>query len=1178
LAGLNLHFLGPFRAELNEASLEGFDSNKVRALLAYLAMERSRPHSREVLAGLLWPEQSQRSAMDNLRYALADVRRVLGDTSSAHPFLIVSRDMVQFDPASDFWLDVLEFERLSISDRVVEHDSSILPVQDLQAAVELYRGGFLEGFTVSRSATFEEWMLNRREQLHRILMHILYSLADYYERVGQFQLALTAAWKQVELEPWQEEGQQQIMRLLAFDGRRSVALQQYEICRNMLASELGVEPSDQTRRLYESIRDGNLYIPFHFKSPYLLHVKKQQQVSAPQFFARESELELLGRCLEDTITGGNKLLFITGEPGSGKTTLVKEFLHQSIPRHPRLVAAYTNCNAFTGTIDPYLPFIEILSMLTGDVDRAGTISSEDLDAATRLWSNAPEAVQALIESGPDLVNRFVAGEELLARARVLPHIQTERLEKILEKNSSRLSQTLPGCGGMQQSVLFEQVLAVIKRIAHQHLLILALDDLQWVDADTVNLLFFLCRRLIGSRVMILAIYREEGLTDNVSGKTSPFLSLLRELQTSQSGQRIDLSQSDGRQFIQCLVDSEPNLLGERFRETLERVTGGLPLFSIELLRAMQARGDLKRNNDGQWIEAGQLNWDQLPPRVESVIAEQVDQFPVAWQNMLAVASVEGDDFAAETIGQVLSLDPGELVQQLSGPIARHHRIVYATGIQQLAGEGACLSHYRFRHHLFQQYFYFRQDLVERAHQHRAVGYALEALYGDQKGEYAISLAHHFEQAGMRDKAAYYLLQAGKNAVTIFANERAIAHFYKGLALLHETPPSPERDQQELGLLIAMSAPLITTEGYTSLELEQILARARELVRMNENDPNLFWVLSFMKSYYNIRGDPQNSKEIAAQILKLSIRSKNASWMVTAHSRMLSNCLYYGHWDSLQKHLKQALRLYHREKQSMVHHQLGSDPIGNALSYASIGTWIMGYPDQALSYCQMSLDLARDLSHPMVSWFADYYATHFYIYARNNHEAKYYVDDALRICDEQDLTYYHVHSQALLGWSLVNTGDATGINLLEQSINHLRQIGDRLNLLLLLRLFVDASLKTGLMTQASSLIEEAIGLSLATQVIYDLPELLRLKGEILLLQYPDETQIAENCFLRAVETAVQYKSKMWELRATVNLARLWQNHGYGERARQILTEIYSWFTEGFDTSDLREARALLAELA
>jgi DNA-binding SARP family transcriptional activator/predicted ATPase len=1177
LVHLTLHFLGPFQAALDGIPIEKFDSNKVRALLVYLAMERNRPHSREVLAGMFWPEQSQRSAMDNLRYVIADLRRTLEDPADEHHFLIVSRDRIQMNPASDIWLDVIEFERLSMENKGVEKGLSLESAGRLQEAINLYQGGFLEGFTVARSAPFEEWMINRREQLHREMVNNLYLLADHYERWGEFQPALNAAWKQVELEPWQEEAHQQIMRLLAFDGKRSSALQQYETCKNILANELGVGPSEQTQRLYESIRDGRLFMPYHFSRPPLPTEEISLKQTSSPFFAREDELQLLDQCLQESIHGESQVLFVMGEAGSGKTTLVNEFIRRSLRKFPDLLAASTNCNAFTGSSDPYLPFVEILSMLSGDLDKVWIMGSEDREAAARLWSAAPEAVQALSEGGPDLIGRLVDGEALLARARAVPNVNTVRIEKILQKNASSLSQTLPGFGSMRQSALFEQTLSVFKRIAHHHSLIIALDDLQWADADTINLLFFLCRRLGRGRLMILGMFREEELRIDANGKSSPFLFVLRELQTSRICECIDLSQSDGRHFIECLVDSEPNHLGMEFRARLERATSGLPLFSIELLRAMQARGDLVRNECGEWIEGKQMNWDPLPPQVEAVIADQVDRLPAAWQMMLEVASVEGDDFTAETVARVLCLDPQELSQQLSSLITRHYRIISATGVQQLGSKGAHLSYFRFRHHLFQKYFYFRQDIVQRTQRHERVGFALEAIYGEQVGEYALPLAQHFEQAGLPEKAAAYLLQAGKKALSLFAFERAIDHFQKGLELLDTTAASVERDQLELSLLTAMSGTLITTEGYTSSNLERVFSKARILIDDAKNNPDIFGVLTLLKSYYNIRGDPRNSQEIANQILKMARRSKNTGQLVLAHSRMVANCLYYAQWEALQKHLKQTIQFYDIEKHREITYQIGSNPKANALSIGALGYWIMGYPEQAYLYCQAALDLAEDLAHPIVSWFANYYAVYLYGCAGDFKQASNCVEKMLRICNEQELDYYRTYSQIWKGWLLANASDKIGLDMLDQGTSRLRQVGDRMNLLMFLRFQANACLNHNLFSQALELINEALELSENTQIIHEKPELIRLKGEILLAESPSDPQQVGDWFFRAIECAIQQKSKMWELRATASLARLRLKQGKGKDAHRALSEIYGWFTEGNDSSDLKESRILLAEL-
>jgi DNA-binding SARP family transcriptional activator len=1174
LARLDLRFLGPFQADLGGLPVEGFDSNKVRALLVYLVMERARPHSREVLAGMLWPEQSQQSAMDNLRYALADLRRVLGDTNNPHPFLIVSREMIQFDPASDFWLDTAEFGRLSMAAQEFENGSSPLPAPNLKDAVELYQGSFLEGFTVSNSAPFEEWLLSRREQLQRDLVRDLEFLADYYERQGLYSRALQAAWKQVELEPWYEEAHQQIIRLLAFDGQRSSAIAQYETIKATLSRELGIEPSPETTRLYQSIRDGVLYIPPHFTQPGFLELETPPSLSPPPFFGREEELDAMSRCLHRTLGWDSSIILVTGEAGSGKTALVKEFIQQSLQQTPDLVAAFTNCNAFTGASDPYLPFIELLEMLTGDVDRAWMTGSGSRLEAARLWSAAPEAIQALAENGADLIGRFLHAELLLARTQALPHPQTGRLEILIQRNASRMNQTLPAAGSMQQSALYDQVLSVFRWISRQRPLILAIDDLQWADTDTINLLFYISRRLTASRIMIIGIYRQEFHPRIDPERMTLFQSLLGELRAQSGTGYIDLSQSNSRQFIQALVDSQPNRFGNDFRDTLAQVTGGIPLFAIELLRAMQSRGDLAQDENGQWIETNNLNWELLPSRVEAVIAEQVGHLPQEWQQILNIASVEGEEFTAEVIARILFSDPGDMVQNLSRAISPQGQIISATGLHHPGVEGMALSSYRFRHHLFQEYFYQMQDRVERGRLHEAVGKALESLYGAQADEIALSLAFHFELASNNQKAANYLLLAGKKAVTLFANEQAITHLKKGLRLLDAVSQTHERDLLELKFLAALGSPLITIQGYTSPELEEVFNRAQNLVRKGMDEVELIWVLSLLKSYYNIRGDPDNSRVIADQTLKMANRSKRLDLRITAHSRMIANCFYYAQWEALEKHLKQTIRLYDLGKHRGLTNHLGSDPKGNAYSYAAIVYWIIGYPDQAARYSQQAIHHADELNNPMVSWFACYFEAHLYSYTGDIQKARQVIEKALEICDEQDLAYYRIYTRTWSGWIKVKEGDETGLSLMEENIDRMRLAGDRMNLLLFLRLFADACMGAHRLERVLDTVSEALDLCEKTEIVYEKSELLRLKGEILLADSQDNIEEAESCFIQAIECAEQQNSKMWQLRAAMSLARLWMHQEKMTEAQKILLDIFGWFSEGFDTLDLREARSLL----
>jgi DNA-binding SARP family transcriptional activator len=250
---LLINLLGQFQVTIGGETATGFDSDKVRALLAYLAVEADRPHRREALAGLLWPERSERVARTNLRRALANLRQVIGDRSASPPFLEISRQTIQFNTASDHRLDVAVFSQL-----VVGTGEILAAMEELKEAVALYKGSFLEGFTLADSVAFEEWQLVNREALQREAVGALRRLAGYYEQLGLFTQALPHARRQVELEPWDEEGHRQVMRLLARSRRRSEALTQYEIYRQSLAKELDVAPDAETEALVERIRSGQL--------------------------------------------------------------------------------------------------------------------------------------------------------------------------------------------------------------------------------------------------------------------------------------------------------------------------------------------------------------------------------------------------------------------------------------------------------------------------------------------------------------------------------------------------------------------------------------------------------------------------------------------------------------------------------------------------------------------------------------------------------------------------------------------------------------------------------------------------------------------------------------------------------------------------------------------------------
>lgn len=248
---LTISVLGPLQIQAGEQLLSHFETNKARALLAYLAIECHFPHSRESLAELLWPESSPESSFGNLRYALVDVRRVIGDASAHPPYLNINRDSLQFNQLSSYEMD---------SDRL----DTLLKTSDIKNqkdAINLFRGDFLQGFPSINSNPFDEWVAFKREQFRRKMVEALRLVADHHQGRGEYKIALPYAYRQVELEPWLEEAHQQVMRLLALDGQRSAALAQYDTCRRSLKLELDLDPSDEITSLYETIRDGGLGSP-----------------------------------------------------------------------------------------------------------------------------------------------------------------------------------------------------------------------------------------------------------------------------------------------------------------------------------------------------------------------------------------------------------------------------------------------------------------------------------------------------------------------------------------------------------------------------------------------------------------------------------------------------------------------------------------------------------------------------------------------------------------------------------------------------------------------------------------------------------------------------------------------------------------------------------------------------
>jgi predicted ATPase/DNA-binding XRE family transcriptional regulator len=500
--------------------------------------------------------------------------------------------------------------------------------------------------------------------------------------------------------------------------------------------------------------------------------------------AREDELARLNTYLNAALAGSGGVVFITGEAGNGKTLLAQEFAWQAQKRHPNLVIANGNCNAHIGIGDPYLPFREILALLTGDIESRWVSGEMSRTSAQRLWGTVPYTVKALVEVGPDLVDTFVSGSQLVNRATAAAPGSRNTLAQL--KSLVARHQTTSSPAHLRQSDLFTQYTRVLHRIARQKPMLLIMDDLQWADAGSIGLLFHLSRMLEGQRILMVGLYRPADLTlgrpSTSSGEWErhPLEPVVSELQRSFGDSQVVLGQNGGRSFIEALLDTELNRLGKGFREALHRRTGGHPLFTVEMLRGMQARGDLVQDEQGYWVEGPVLNWKTLPARVEAVISERISRLPPLLQEVLKVASVEGELFTAEVVARVQGSDDLQMVSWLSSVLDRQQRLVKIQG-SQLYGKKQ-ITQYRFRHILFQQYLYDSLDQVERVYFHRAVGNKLEQIYGEQADSIAPQLARHYAMGGDDQGALKYFAMAGDMAAAVYANTEAEAHYRRALEI------------------------------------------------------------------------------------------------------------------------------------------------------------------------------------------------------------------------------------------------------------------------------------------------------------------------------------------------------------------------------------------------------------
>ena len=836
---------------------------------------------------------------------------------------------------------------------------------------------------------------------------------------------------------------------------------------------------------------------------------------------RERELELLLDGFKRSKSGSGQAFSIMGEAGMGKSRLLYEF--RKVVANENVTFLEGNCLSYNRSI-AYYPMIGILKsyfdIYEGDQDHK--IEEKVISGVKSISLDQSSTIPFLLE---------------------LLSVQDSGIDKVSTSPQSRKREIL------------DSIKSVLLKSAEIRSLIIAVENLHWIDQSSEDALKYLFENISGAPVLMVFTHRPEYVL-TWGGRSYH----------SQMGLH-KLSNRESILMVNSLLGTE--VIDRGLEDLLLEKTEGVPFYIEEFVKYLQDLQIIEKSNGGYRLVKA-IESVGIPAEIQDVLMTRLDALPEGAKGIAQAGSVIGREFSHGLISKETDLPERELLSRLS--ILKDSELVYERGIYPSVS-------YVFKHALVQDVAY--QSLLTSARQrhHGKIAEVLEEHYPEKAEIHPELLGHHFTEAGLKEQAIPYWQKAGEIAIRRSANVEAIWHLSKGLNLLKILPKTSELIQQELNFQIAIGPPLVATRGWGNPEVEKAYHRALNLCERIGYSQQGFSVLRALWNYYNVRAEFQTSFGIAEELLRLAHQQSEASYLIGAHRALGSDRFFSGAFNKSLFHQKKVLALYEPKQHENLAFIYWTDPRVHCSSFVPVILWLLGFPEQALQRSHKALALAYDSSHSHTLAIALFMGLWPHFFRRDTHRTQKQAETLMEFSTEQNFPLWVGGGNFFRSWALAMEKQE------EEAINHMRQAASTMfatGMKQLQQSFhaIVAEILGNLGKPEEGLHELTKALELANETgeRWWEAEIYRLKGELLqALSVADQGEV-ETCFHQALDVARRQQAKSLELRASMSLSRLWQIQGKRTEARKLLAEIFGWFTEGFDTPDLQDAKALLEELS